>query len=114
MASGSFQGLVGSLSGGIGPNRSEVVASIIGGDNVGVCTGSVHDMGNVLLEAPPDSVDGFTMETGGNCTGMTGDTGESTGAEEDVATFKRALLVALGGVPPVSCEYKSFQYVISL
>ena len=69
-------------------------------------------MGNVLPEAPPDSVDGFTMETGVTCTGMTGGTREGTGAEEDAATFKGALLVALGGVPPVSCEYKSFQYEI--
>ena len=96
------------------PNTSVVAASVIGGDNVGVCTGSVSGMGNVLPEAPPDGVDGCTMETGGKCTGMTGDTGEGTGTEEDAATFKGALLVALGGVSPVSCEYKSFQYVISL
>ena len=96
------------------PHMSEVVASVIGGDNVGVCTGSVNGRGKVLPEAPPDGVDGFTMETGGNCTGMTGDTGEVTRAEEDTATFKGAVLVALGGVSPVSCEYKSFQYVISL
>ena len=110
----SSHGPVGALIGGKYPNRSEVVASVIGEDNVGVCTGSVNSSGKVLPEAPSDSIDGFTMETGFTCTGITGGTGEGTGTKDDVATFKGIVLAALGGVSPVSCEYRSFQYLISL
>ena len=106
VASRLSHGPVGALIGGIYPNRSKVVASVIGGDNVGVCTGSVNGRGKVLPEAPPDSIDGFTMETGFTCTGITGCTGEGTGIEDDVATFKGIVPAALGGVSPVSCEYR--------
>ena len=61
----------------------------------------------VLPEAPTNAVDEVTVETGDSCTGMTGGTGEGT-LEDEEATFKGTLLAALGGVSPVSCEYKSF------
>ena len=67
----------------------------------------------VLPEAPTNAVDRFTVETGDSCTGMIGGIGEGT-LEDEGATFKGTLLAALGGVSPVSCEYKSFQYLISL
>ena len=113
VASTSSQGPVGALSGGIYAKGSKSANPVTGEDNVGVCTGSVNGMGNVLPEAPQNVVDGFTMETGGNCSGMTGETGEGT-SEDEGSIFRGTLLAALGGVSPVSYEYKSFQYFISL
>ena len=72
-----------------------------------------NGLDKLLPETPLNVVDGFTIETGVTGTGMTGTTGEGT-LEDEGSMFKGALLVALGGISPVSCEYKSFQYFISL
>ena len=113
VASTSSQGPVGALSGGTYANGSKIVHSGVVEDKVEVCTGVVNGLDKLLPETPLNVVDGFTIETGVTGTGMTRATREGT-LEDEGSIVKRVLLAALGGVSPVSCEYKSFQYFISL
>ena len=78
-----------------------------------MCTGAVNGMDKLLPEAPPRVVEVCTIETGDNGIDMARETGEDT-LEDGVATFKGAMLAAVGGISPVSYEYNSFQYFISL
>ena len=78
-----------------------------------MCTGAVNGMDKLLSEAPPCAVEVGTIETGDNGSDMARETGEDT-LENGAATFKGALFTTMGGISPVSYEYKSFQYCISL
>ena len=111
LASKLSHGPVGALIGGISPNRSEGIASVIREDNVGVCTGSVNGRGKVLPDAPICDDNTFTVVAGIAGTDIAGDTGAEIATL--AATFRGGLFATLGGIAPVSSEYKSFQYLTS-
>ena len=111
LASKLSHGPAGALIGGISPKRSEGIASVIREDNVGVCTGFVNGRGKVLPDAPIGGDNKFTVVAGITGTDIAGNIGDDTATV--AATFRGGLFATLGGTSPVSCEYKSFQYLIS-
>ena len=107
----SSYGPVGALIGGIYVKTSAGSVSVVGGENGGVCIEPVKGIGMVLPDAPIGDDNTFTVVAGVAGTDMSGNTGAGTATL--AATFKGGLFATLGGTSPVSCEYKSFQYLIS-